>query len=113
MDAPNTPYKTGTVNPPREHLYYLERQQADLMTLSRQLNSYHCVPKTSKQYEQMEGIRKTLKLLLGENDALMKKIGESGRGTQQYHEDCQVQFRKMLQIEREVLTYIGRARMLA
>ncbi len=110
MNAQDTTYKKGRKNPISLHLHYLERQQRDLMTLSRQLNSYQCVPKTKALHEQMERIRTALHLLLKENAALINSFRESGESAHQHFDACETQFQKLLQLEREVLTYIGKAR---
>ncbi|SMP21404.1 hypothetical protein SAMN06265375_103313 [Muriicola jejuensis] len=110
MNAPDTTYKKGRENPSRLHLHYLERQQRDLMALSRQLNSYQCVPKTEILHEQMERIRTALNRLVKENASLINSFRESSESAQQHFDSCETQFQKMLRLEREVLTYIGKAR---
>ncbi len=93
-------------------LHNLERQQRYLMTLSRQINSYHCVPKTVTLHEQLESLRKAMRVHAEENKALIRSIQNPAEDEEKYLSDCEIQYQKMLRLEREILAYIGRARVL-
>ncbi|MGB5646147.1 hypothetical protein [Muriicola sp.] len=91
-------------------IQYLERQQRYLLSLSHQLKSYHCVPKTIKLYEQMERLKRSLHDLMLENDQLISGIHKSGNSSHEYVAEYQSQFDKVIQLEHEILTYIGKAK---
>ncbi len=95
---------------PSTSLHNLERQQRSLLTLSRQLNSYHCVPKTIALHEQLEGIRRDIRNHVRQNEKLIHTIGNPQRVAAKYLADCEAQYQKMLRLEREVLAYIGKVR---
>ena len=95
---------------PSTSLHNLERQQKYLLTLSRQLNSYHCVPKTIALHEQLENIRRGIRTHFRENEKLIHSIGNPQRVAARHLADCEAQYQKMLHLEREVLAYIGKAR---
>ena len=92
------------------HIHYLERQQRYLLSLSYQLGSYHCVPKTEKLYEQMEELKWSLHNLMQENDQLISGIHISGESSHEHLAEYQSQFDKVIQLEHEILAYIGKAK---
>jgi hypothetical protein len=91
-------------------VHYLERQQRYLLSLSQQLRSYHCVPKTVKLYEQMEHLKRSLRDLMLENDQLISGIHKSGNSSHEYVAEYQSQYDKVIQLEHEILIYIGKAK---
>jgi hypothetical protein len=91
-------------------IHFLERQQGYLISLSRQLSSYHCVPKTVQLHEQMDGLKRSLNSLMGENKDLILTVRKSGKSELHYFDECEAQFSKMIQLERDVLAYIGKAK---
>jgi hypothetical protein len=102
------PFKSKKASIP--HIHYLERQQRYLSSLSHQLGSYHCVPKTQKLYEQMEQLKRALHDLMQENDQLISGIRNSGESSHEYLAEYQSQFDKVIQLEHKILTYIGKAK---
>ncbi|MEZ2414326.1 hypothetical protein ACA086_05125 [Muriicola sp. E247] len=91
-------------------IHFPERQQTYLVNLSRQLNSYHCVPKTVQLHEQMDQLKRSLKKLMNENEDLILAIRKSGKSELHYFDECEAQFAKMMQLERDILAYIGKAK---
>jgi hypothetical protein len=104
----SSPVKSKKASIP--HIHYLERQQRYLSSLSHQLGSYHCVPKTQKLYEQMEELKHALADLMKENDQLIFGIQKSGKSSNDYLAEYQSQFDKVIQLEHEILAYIGKAK---
>ncbi len=102
------PVKSAKASIP--HIHYLERQQRYLLSLSHQLRSYHCVPKTEKLYERMEELKWSLHYLMKENDKLISEIHTSGESSHEYLAEYQSQFDKVVQLEHEILAYIGKAK---
>ncbi len=102
------PVKSKKASTP--HIHYLERQQRYLLSLSHQLGSYHCVPKTEKLHEQMEELKWALHNLMQENDQLISGIQKSGESSHEYLAEYQSQFDKVIQLEHEILAYIGKAK---
>jgi len=92
------------------HMHHLERQQCYLLSLENQLRSYHCVPKTPKLYEQMEKLKLRLRELMEENENLIFSIHKKGIRSQQTVANCNIQFQKVAELEREILEYIGKAK---
>ncbi len=92
------------------HIHYLERQQRYLLSLSYQLGSYHCVPKTAKLYEQMEELKNALRELMQENDQLIAGMHSSRENSHEFLAEYQSQFDKVIQLEHEILAYIGKAK---
>jgi hypothetical protein len=110
MDNPNPSFTAKVSQPSTTHLHYLERQQGYLLSLAHQLTSYHCVPKTVKLYEQMDELKRSIKRLKLENEQMIKKMRSTREGEQEHFPECQAQFKKVMQLEREILDYIGRAK---
>ncbi|NNJ88646.1 MAG: hypothetical protein HKP53_04540 [Eudoraea sp.] len=104
----SSPLKNEKVAIP--HIHYLERQQRYLMSLSHQLGSYHCVPKTEKLYKQMEHLKHTLRDLMQENDQIIFGIRKSRKSSHEYLAEYQRQFDKVIKLEQEILAYIGKAK---
>lgn len=104
----SSPVKSKKASTPIIH--YLERQQRYLSSLSHQLGSYHCVPKTAKLYEHMEKLKNSLRDLMQENEQLIAGIHTSGESSHDYLREYQSQFDKVVQLEHEILAYIGKAK---
>ncbi len=104
----SSPVKSEKASKP--HVHYLERQQRYLLSLSHQLGSYHCVPKTAKLYAQMEQLKAALEALMEENEQLISGIHTSGNSSNRYLAEYQSQFDKVIQLEHQILTYIGKAK---
>ncbi|MBT8280689.1 MAG: hypothetical protein KJO16_03855 [Muriicola sp.] len=107
LDPQNKKKTTLSGNQP---LHYLERQQGYLISLSRQLNSYHCVPKTVQLHDQMDHLRRSIQNLKKENENLMATISKSGRSTLPNFDECETQLEKIKKLERDILAYIGKAK---
>jgi hypothetical protein len=110
MSAQETSPKRKGLRAQTSNLLHLERQQRYLATLSRQLNSYHCVPKTITLHEQLENLRRSMRAHAEENESLIRSGRNSGYESAQYLSKCEIQYQKMLRLEREILSYIGKAR---
>lgn len=110
MDTINSTFPTKSEYAGTSHIHYLERQQRYLMSLSHQLRSYHCVPKTVTLYEQMEQLNRSLRNLMKENDELISGIYQVGVRSREYLAEYQSQFNKVLQLEHRILEYIGMAK---
>ncbi len=80
------------------------------MSLKDQLNSYHCVPKTKKLYEQMEVLKKRLHELEEENKNYINSDIPAGLTKRSNSMLSKVQFRKILALEQAILEYIGEAK---
>ncbi|NNK21411.1 MAG: hypothetical protein HKP07_08885 [Flavobacteriaceae bacterium] len=102
--------KSKSKQPTTQPIHFLERQQTYLVNLSRQLNSYHCVPKTVQLHEQMDRLKRCLDSLISENEDLIIAIRKSGKSELHYFDECEAQFSKMMQLERDVLAYVGKAK---
>ncbi|QBA64134.1 hypothetical protein [Muriicola soli] len=109
LDPQNKKKSTPSGNKP---LHYLERQQGYLRSLSRKLRSYHCVPKTVQLHEQMDDLRRSIQSLIKENENLMTSIRQSGRSARPFFDECETQLEKIKKLERDVLAYIGKAKIL-
>ena len=92
------------------HINHLERQQSYLMSLNDQLNSYHCVPKTRKLYEQMEVLKKRLQELGEENKKFIYTDAPAGSTNPENSKLSKMQFQKTLALEQAILEYIGKAK---
>ncbi|MBT8264146.1 MAG: hypothetical protein KJN75_02305 [Muriicola sp.] len=92
------------------HSNHLERQQQYLMSLNDQLNSYHCVPKTRKLYDEMELLKKRLRELGEENKELLQSDAVSSTATTGNLGQNMTQFKKTLDLEQAILEYIGKAK---
>jgi hypothetical protein len=98
------PVKDGTSI--TDHFHFLERQQGYLHSLSQQLSSYHCVPRTAAHYHQLEKLNLALKGLMKENARLITSFTEDKGSIQQHFDRCEVQFDKMMKFKEEALNYI-------
>lgn len=92
------------------HIHHLERQQSYLLSLKNQLNSYHCVPKTKKLYEQMELLRHRLQELSEENEKLIFSVNTSEQASKDSIKSSNQQFKKVVELEHAILEYIGKAK---
>lgn len=92
------------------HSNQLERQQQYLMSLNDQLNSYHCVPKTRKLYDEMELLKKRLQELGEENKKFIHSEAVSGAANPENLGQKMMQFKKTLDLEQAILEYIGKAK---
>jgi hypothetical protein len=92
------------------HSNQLARQQQYLMSLNDQLNSYHCVPKTRKLYDEMELLKKRLQELGEENKKFIQSDAVSGAANSGNLAQNMTQFKKTLDLEQAILDYIGRAK---
>lgn len=92
------------------HNNHLERQQSYLLSLNDQLNSYHCVPKTRKLYDEMEVLKKRLHDLGEENKKFISSDLPGVSGNRGISTQSKVQFQKTLDLEQAILDYIGKAK---
>ncbi len=58
----------------------------------------------------MERLKRSLHDLMLENDQLISGIHKSGNSSHEYVAEYQSQFDKVIQLEHEILTYIGKAK---
>jgi len=58
----------------------------------------------------MEELKHALTDLMEENDQLIFGIQKSGKSSNDYLAEYQSQFDKVIQLEHEILTYIGKAK---
>jgi len=98
------------INDNTAHTNHLERQQSYLTSLNDQLNSYHCVPKTRKLYDEMEVLKKRLQELGEENEKFITSDPQVAIDKRVILIQSKVQFKKTLDLEQAILNYIGKAK---
>ena len=89
----------------------LERINSDLLSLKDNLKSYTCEPKTSGLFEQREAIKSELEGLRNSNQELIKTIQSPKRGFDDRLESITGRLKQFRELERNVLEYIGMAKM--
>jgi len=58
----------------------------------------------------MENIKRSLKELMRENEDLLSSFRSARKSARQRFDECEAQFTKMMSLEKDILEYIGRAK---
>ncbi|MCW5515306.1 hypothetical protein [Muriicola sp. Z0-33] len=107
--------KTRTVPPDRKNktsaILRLERINSELLSLKDNLKSYTCEPKTPRLFEQRETIYQELDDLRKNNQQLIEDIQSPADGKETRHESIAGRLKQFHDLERNVLEYIGMAKM--
>ena len=89
----------------------LERINSDISSLKDNLRSYTCEPKTSSLFEQREAIKGKLEGMRNSNRELIKNMQSRKRDLDNRLESITNRLKQFQELERNVLEYIGRAKM--
>ncbi|MEX0290640.1 MAG: hypothetical protein AB3N14_16160 [Flavobacteriaceae bacterium] len=89
----------------------LERINSEISSLKDNLKSYTCEPKTPGLFEQREAIRSKLDGLRTSNKELIKNIQSRKRDLDHRLESITGRLKQFQELERNVLEYIGMAKM--
>ncbi len=89
----------------------LERNNDELLHLQTSLKSYVCEPKTYSLFERLQGLKKHLENLRKRNQELIEALKGHKNCLEEQLERSRQQFEEYRELERNVLEYIGMAKM--
>lgn len=108
--------KTETVPPtiPKSKMgaiLRLERINSDISSLNVHLNSYTCEPKTPGLFERKQDIKNRIESMRTTNRELINSLREHKKTLDLHLEGISDKFKEFQELERNVLEYIGMAKM--
>jgi nucleoid-associated protein YejK len=105
-------FSAGSVQQTPHHaIHQLERNRKELVVLREHLSSYVCEPKTYTLFENCELLKSRLERMQRVNRELIEAVRERKQNIQEILAKSSEQLSALHELERQVLEYIGLARL--
>lgn len=101
-------------NPHRGGSYFLirlERTNKEILSLKESLNSYVCEPKTYSLFERFEGLKRRMDGMMSMNSEIIDRLRNPKDSFDSLVDRIKDQIKDFKELERNVLEYIGMAKM--